>query len=81
LQSICQDFGVGLGPEFDAEVCEFLPQFKIVVNLAVEGDRKTRVELNLRLDAVLGIDDPHPARTHDSIFAEKRDRIGHVAAM
>ena len=81
LQGIRQDFGVGLGPEFNTEVGELLPQFKIVVDFAVEGDRKTRIERNLRLDAVLGIDDPQPARTHGSIFAKHCNGVGDVTAM
>jgi hypothetical protein len=81
LQGIRQDFGVGLGPKFNAEVGKLLPQFKIVVDFAVEGDRKALIERNLRLDAVLGIDDPQAARSHGSIFAKNCNGVGNVTAM
>ncbi len=64
LQRVGQHLGVGFGLELDAEVGKIAPQFDVIVDLAVEGNRQPAVERDLRLDGVGGVDDAQTARAH-----------------
>ena len=81
LQRIRQNLGIGFCFELDAESGKFLAQFAVVVDLAIEGNRETSVERNLRLDGVLGVDNAQPPRRHRGIFPGGYDGVGHIAAM
>ena len=67
LQGIGQHFGIGMRLEADAEVFHFAAQRRVIVDLAVERHRESAIERNLRLGAVLGIDDAQASRAHGDI--------------
>jgi hypothetical protein len=57
LQRIGEHFGVRMGAKADAERFHLVAQFDVVIDLAVERHCETAIKRNLRLGAVLGIDD------------------------
>ena len=81
MKRVGENLGIGLRPEDDSKLAQLAAQIRMIVDLAIEGDRDAPVGRQLRLDCVFGIDNPQPARPHRRILAEHHDRVGDVAAM
>ena len=62
-----QDFGGGLAPEAVAEAAQAIPKLDEVVDLAVVGDRESRLGIQHGLVAALGeVEDRQPAVAQDA---------------
>ena len=80
-QHVGDDFRVAFGAEAHAERLQFLAQFDVIVDFAVEGDEKAFIERRLRLHAMCRIDNPQAARAHRDIVSDRDKWIGNVTSM